>query len=564
MTKSESQIADQALHNLEKGGRAFQVGKLPAATLKNASSALENGAAVTEKIAAWIRDGFVAGPFSSPPLSEFRSNSMMVDVQKGKPRIIINMSYPKKASFNDNVDTDMVQKLTMSSARQFGQAILQAGQGSIMSKVDMKDAYKLIPAASEDLRLQGFKWLGAYFVETQQIFGAATSPANFDQVAATILTAVCNNCSIPRQLVHRTLDDVACVAPKSKEWCQEFTMKYKNTCAKLGIQLAPICPKQEKAFENTTRGTVLGIKFDTERLAWSLSSEKMEDILSDIFTALNSGHLDLKQMERLNGRLNNLGQMCPFLQAFKRPLNQLLANFKDDYSILLPVSPELASDLKVWAAVAIEAGGWLPIYQEMAHPPLGSVAFTSDAAGCTGEEEWTGVAAIGLDSLDEIWFCCRGKWPSAIKEGKDEKGADFKSKMTTLELIGLFLPLLCLPSYLAGKNVILKVDNTSVIFGWENKCVKGDVTASALVKALHIVASFLPCRVFVHHSPRVSDKASRLADSLSRASTSREAEEELGTTKIRPIPAPLGEWLKNPATDWQLGFKLVDWLKLNM
>jgi len=85
-----------------------------------------------------------------------------------------------------------------------------------MSKIDMKDAFKLVPAATKDLRLQGFHWLGPYFVETQQIFGAATSVASFDQMAGTILLITIYNSQIPRQLVHRTLDDVACAAPPTQ------------------------------------------------------------------------------------------------------------------------------------------------------------------------------------------------------------------------------------------------------------------------------------------------------------------------------------------------------------
>jgi hypothetical protein len=37
------------------------------------------------------------------------------------------------------------------------------------------------------LTLQGFSWLGAFFVDSQQIFGGSPSVANFDQVAETIL-----------------------------------------------------------------------------------------------------------------------------------------------------------------------------------------------------------------------------------------------------------------------------------------------------------------------------------------------------------------------------------------
>ena len=117
---------------------------------------------------------------------------------------------------------------------------------------------------------------------------------------------------------------------------------------------------------------------------------------------------------------------------------------------------------------------------------------------------------------------CRGEWPPAIINGKDEKGADFASKMTTLELVGLFLPLLTVPNIVRGRNIILGVDNVSVVFGWENRSVKGDLTASALIRALHLVSCSLECRIFARHVPRLSSPASMLADSLTRASTTKD------------------------------------------
>jgi len=564
LTRQEKMVGQKALKSLQEGAKAYQKTYLPAAALKNASSAAENGAAVTKKIAEWIQTGFVAGPFHSPPLKDFRSNSIMVDVQKGKPRLIVNMSYPKGASFNDNIDKDMVPRLTMSSARQFGQSVLTAGKGALMSKIDMKDAFKLIPAAIKDLRLQGFKWLGAYFIETQQIFGAATSVASFDQMAGTILLISIYRSKIPRHLVHRTLDDVACAAPPNTGWCQEFTKNYKEACTNLGINLAEDCPNLDKAFSNSTRGTVLGIQFDSNKLAWRLPTEKMTDILEGIHTAINGGHLDLKQAEKLAGRLNNLGQMCPYLHAFKRPLNKLLADFKEDYNILLPVTTDLTSDLKVWAAAAMAANTWLPIHKELAFPPLGAASFTSDAAGCASEEEWTGVASVSFKDK-KAWFVCQGTWPKSVQEKTDEKGAKFSSKMTTLELIGLFLPLLSIPNELKGCNVVLGVDNVSVVFGWENKTVKGDLTASALVRALSIVSSFLHCRIFVEHAPRVADQASKLADDLSRASTATaEVMRTTSTARKFGMPPPITSWLSELNTDWDLGFKMVEYLKETM
>ena len=95
--------------------------------------------------------------------------------------------------------------------------------------------------------------------------------------------------------------------------------------------------------------------------------------------------------------------------------------------------------------------------------------------------EWAGVASLGLTESDSFWFLCRGEWPEAILKRKDEKGANFSSKMTTLETVGLLLPFLTVPQTVKGKNIILGVDNISVVFGWENRSAKGDLSASVLI-----------------------------------------------------------------------------------
>ena len=216
----------------------------------------------------------------------------------------------------------------------------------------------------------------------------------------------------------------------------------------------------------------------------------------------------------------------------------------------------------MWAAAVSYANRWSPISLEIDSPPLNALEFVSDAAGGLGSEEWVGVASLGLNSSGELWFLCRGEWPESILTGQDEKGADFASKMTTLELVGLFLPLLTVPQIIQGRNIVLGVDNVSVVFGWENGSVKGDLTASALIRALHLVACFLECRIFARHVPRLSSPASLLADSLTRASTTRDIcpDSLMGITEFEK-PEPLWEWLHRPQTDWNLGFKIIEWLK---
>ena len=93
---------------------------------------------------------------------------------------------------------------------------MRAGKGSLMSKGDMRDAYKLIPARPRDYRLQGFFWYDSIFIETQQIFGASTSVDNFDTVAKTLQLLARLESKIPKYLVQQTLDDTACVGPRTQ------------------------------------------------------------------------------------------------------------------------------------------------------------------------------------------------------------------------------------------------------------------------------------------------------------------------------------------------------------
>jgi hypothetical protein len=344
------------------------------------------------------------------------------------------------------------------------------------------------------------------------------------------------------------------VAQPATGWWQEFSTVYKAVCGELNVPLAEDCLKKEKAFTNETSGTVLGVQFDAD--------QKIKTIQNSIHNIYVAGHADLKQVERLVGRLNNFGQMMPLLSTFRRPMNEFLAAFKEDYEILLPVPEELKNDLEIWYNVVTDSHNWLPIPRELEAPCHDALRFTSDAAGGLGSEDWAGVASLGHFDEKAFWYLCRGKWPDTIYWHTDEKGASMAAKMTTLELIGLFLPLLTIPETVRGKNVVLGVDNVSVVFAWENGSVSGDMYASALVRALSITAAYLECRIFVEHVPRMTSLSSYMADSLTRQSTATADiwSAIVGVASYEP-PGVLWDWLKEPCADWDLGMRIVNSLK---
>jgi len=570
LTAAERTRGQTVIRELLSGVDALQLFSLPGDFIPNSGSVLEHGEKFTDVLASWIKQGFVAGPFFDPPFPEFRANSMMAVQQKEKVRIIMNLSSPSGLCFNDAVDTDSLERVHMSTAKSFGFAILECGRHARLWKFDMSDAYKNLPARLEDLRLQGFSWLQAFFVETQQAFGARTAVAAFDRLGNTIMTLAICTTGIPRHLVFRTLDDVPVVTPALSPDGPRFCAEYKRICKKLNVKLAASCPQFEKSFEDSTIGTVLGIRFDTSRLTWTVSPAKRDAILSDIAFPLAGQHISLEEMQHLMGSLNDFGQMCPFLQAFRLPLNNFLAELLLDPDLPLPMPPQAQADLRVWAAVVTATVVPLPIPSRPLPPSYSALQFVSDAAGARFVKvkrkripcetpDVRGAASIGISESGKIWFCCRVTWPThLLLHARDELGKAYGCKSTTLEMVGVMLPLLTVPHLLLGRELCLYVDNIAVVYGWQNKGVKNDLSASVLIRALHIIAAFLGCHVHILHLPRMSTPNARLADRLSRRQTTTFIDSRRVRTALKPsLPPALTRWLARPRLDWDLPVELL-------
>ena len=129
----------------------------------------------------------------------------------------------------------------------------------------------------------------------------------------TVLDLVLTDFKIPKHLVHRQLDDVPVVVPFHKKfWCDEFVEKYRNFCSEANIGLAQHDNNLEKAFDPSQMGKVLGIIFDTKDLVWQYPVNKKEKTLTALAEFLESDKMDLKPMQKLLGRLNDICLMCPF------------------------------------------------------------------------------------------------------------------------------------------------------------------------------------------------------------------------------------------------------------
>ena len=71
----------------------------------------------------------------------------------------MNLSAPEGNAFNDFIIPEKVNKIIMSSPAIVAEKLSKLGKGTVMSKMDHKSAYKLIPTKIDHLFLQGFMWL---------------------------------------------------------------------------------------------------------------------------------------------------------------------------------------------------------------------------------------------------------------------------------------------------------------------------------------------------------------------------------------------------------------------
>jgi hypothetical protein len=356
------------------------------------------------------------------------------------------------------------------------------------------------------------------------------------------------------------------VGPAGTGWCEQLSERYVEICDELNIPIVTDCKKFEKAFTCSQFGKVLGIFFDSNNGTWQLPASKVEKTKNEIFKIMNAKVVDLHDMQVLMGRLNDISLMSNFLYGFKQPLNLFLGELQRLKNAKLTLPNQARKDLLVWSGFLCNSNTWFPICPEISGPPLATVVFVSDAAGISGNSnpaELVGAGCIGLNCEQKMFFAKQIFWPtSVLLKTKDCKGSRFGSKTTTLEFLGMILPFLIIPGKWLNQHVILKVDNIACYYGWESRGLSGDVCASIIIRALHLISTYLCCEIHVVHLLRVSTREARLVDRLSRQRTTTvEDSLLLKEFSCQDIPECLKVWMKNPTEDWSLADSLLDFVK---
>ena len=111
-----------------------------------------------------IRQARWLAPFLSLPS---QSSMWAVSVSSPNRGNILDLSSTAGHSVNDRIAGEDYPLQYMKVDDIVG--IMRLGQGSLTAKIDVQNAYRIVPVHTEDRQLLGMKWQGAFYVDMVQL-----------------------------------------------------------------------------------------------------------------------------------------------------------------------------------------------------------------------------------------------------------------------------------------------------------------------------------------------------------------------------------------------------------
>ncbi|XP_029904174.1 uncharacterized protein LOC115356996 [Myripristis murdjan] len=287
-------------------------------TCHNLQSALTEPATVDKLLAKEVSDGFMIGPFSSPPFPIHRISPLGIATRKysGKKRLIIDLSSPHGTatpSINSLIPSPDFS-MHYSTITHATNLIRRAGRGAWLAKADITSAFKVLPIRPDHWGFFGVHWKGRYYFAVRLTFGCKSSPKIFDSLSEALCWILLNNYKLP-YVIH-LLDDFLTVTPPASPPSHGLST-LKSAFHQLGVPLSP-----EKTAGPSTSLEFLGISLDSLTFQAALPIEKLHRISLYISNYLLASRCTKRQLLSLLGHLNFAIRIIPQGRSF---ISHLLA-----------------------------------------------------------------------------------------------------------------------------------------------------------------------------------------------------------------------------------------------
>ena len=200
--------------------------------------ACQRPSVVTAKVSQELAAQRIAGPFTTPPFSQFRISPLGVVPKKtqGSYCLIHHLSYPRGASVNDGIAPEH----SAVSYAQIDDAvglIKQCGRGCFLAKTDIESAFRIIPIHPGDYCLLGMCWEGQYYYDRCMPVGCSSSCKTFESFSTALEWIAKHVLGVPH-MIH-LLDDFLLVS-STLAGCQARLTQFLALCTYLGVPIAPV------------------------------------------------------------------------------------------------------------------------------------------------------------------------------------------------------------------------------------------------------------------------------------------------------------------------------------
>lgn len=399
----------------------------------NMKSAMDNPQVVQDYLGTELKEGRIVGPLDPKEYPFVHSNRFGVIPKSspGKWRLIVDMSSPEGRSVNDGIQESWCS-LSYTTVTDATRGITSYGSGALMIKVDIRNAYRVVPIHPEDRWLIGMTWRGSVYVDTALPFGLRSAPKIFTAIADAAEWIVRQQ---GVEFVLHYLDDFL-VVTAAEEYRGDHALRIVlETFEQLGLPVA-----WDKLEGPTSCLTFLGFELDSRRNEIRVPSQKMEDIRKEVASWTGKKSCRKKELESLVGRLGHASRVVKPGKTFMRRLFEALAGARRSHHHIR-LGSAVRSDILWWHTFMADWNGVRIIPQ----PQSPSAILWSDASGSFG----CGAICPTLS-----------RWIQLRWDGPREVGME---SITWMELLPIVLSCAAWGGFWQGQRVIVNCDNTGAV-----------------------------------------------------------------------------------------------------
>ncbi len=280
------------------------------------------------------------GPFQSSSLPQIHTSPIGVIPKStpGKWRLIVDLSSPEPRSVNDGINK-VLCSLSYNSVKDAARAIVGKGQGSLLAKVDIASAYRVVPIHPDDRWLLGMSWDQQLFIDTQLPF-SLRSTQNILSALAYAAEWILRQEGV-RYTMHYLDDFLLIGAPASGE-CRTQISVLRATFERIGLPVAP-----HKLEGPSVALTFLGIELDAGAMVMRLPPGKLHE-LRQLVREWRGARSCLKpELESLAGKLQHACQVVQPGWTFLRRIFELMSSVRSRYRPIR-LGKSFRSDLQWW------------------------------------------------------------------------------------------------------------------------------------------------------------------------------------------------------------------------